>query len=267
MPESTQVILEGRGHFWWHGEKTPRGRFAPPIGVRGILAIREDGRVRLNVTESLLRSKFLAMTPSNAALLDGNLEAFKGRSIAGKIDGESRCVYLRNIVYRAHGRTVDGKPSEQFDSDLCLVGDTATTRSAKSLRFSKLSIALNGLEQWMWNDALIASREEADGEKRSREVSYTAAPIEYDMEGGKILLRTDVHCTALEETPYRDVSLRQYDWLDYHRTKPTTLEALRQEFGHIEEFIAILTGTYYSLDWPLISITNGDKVEKYTLYS
>ena len=27
MPESTGVILENRGHFWRHGEKTPRGRF------------------------------------------------------------------------------------------------------------------------------------------------------------------------------------------------------------------------------------------------
>src|SRR5271155_5262809 len=100
MPESTELIMEKRGYFWWHGEKTPRGRFAPPFGVSGILTIWEDGRARLNVTDSLLRSKFLSMTSLNSALLDGNAEAFKGRSIAGKIDGQSRCVYLRNIVYR-----------------------------------------------------------------------------------------------------------------------------------------------------------------------
>lgn len=266
MSGSADFIMEKRGHFWWHGEKTPRGHFAPPFGVPGILSIREDGRVRLNVTDSLLRSQFLAMTSPNVTRLDGDPEAFAGRSIAGKIDGESRCVYLRNVVYRALGRMIDGRPSEQFDSDFCLVGDTATTRSAKSLRFTKLSISLTGLEQWMWNDALIVSRESADGDERSRDVSYVAAPIEYELEDGKILLRTDFHCTALEEIKYREVSFRQYERLEYSRTKATTAEVLRQEFGHIEEFFAILTGTYYSLDWPLITRTEGDNVETYTLY-
>jgi hypothetical protein len=266
MPESKGFILEKRGYFWWHGERTPRGLFAPPFGVPGILTIREDGRVRLNVTDSLLHSKFLATNSPNAALMDGNPDAFKGRSIAGKIDGESRCVYLKNIVYRPLGRTIDGKPSEEFDSDFCLVGNTSTTRSAKSLRFSKLSIELTGLEQWMWNDALTASKENMDGKLRSRDVRYTAVPIDYELEDGNISLRTDIHCTAIEEIPYREISLRQHERLEYSRTKATTAEALRQEFGHIEEFFAILTGTYYSLDWPLISRTKGDKVETYTLY-
>ena len=161
---------------------------------------------------------------------------------------------------------IDGKPSVQLYSDFCLVGNTATTRSAKSLRFSKLSIALTGLEQWRWNDALIVSREKADGEARSRDVTYAVPPIEYGLEDGKISLRTDVHCTALEGIRYRDISLRQYEWFEYTRTKATTAEAFRQEFGRIEEFFAILTGTYYSLDWPLISKTKSDKVETYTLY-
>lgn len=266
MPESTEVILENRGHFWWHGEKTPRGRFGPPFGVPGILTIREDGRVRLNVTESLLRSTFLGLSSPNRALLDDDPGAFKGKSIAGKIDGESRCVYLKNIVYRSFGRMVDGKQSEQFDSDFCLVGNTATTRSARSLRFSKLSIELAGLEQWRWNDVLTVSKEKVVGKDRSRDVGYTAAPIEYQLEDGRISLRTDVHCTAMEDTPYREISFRQYEWLEYSRTRTTTPESLRQEFGHIEEFLALLTGTYYSLDWPLISISNDRKVETYTLY-
>jgi hypothetical protein len=266
MPELTEPILEKRGHFWWHGEKTPRGRFAPPFGVPGILTVSADGRARLNVTDSLLRSKFLGMTSPNATLLDGNPDAFKDRSIAGRIDGDSRCVYLKNIVYRSLGRMVDGKPTEQFDSDFCMVGNTATTRNAKSLRFSKLSIELTGLEQWRWNDALLVSSEKVVGKESSRNVSYIAAPIEYELADGTISLQTDVHCTALEEVRYREVSLRQYDRLEYRRTKPTTAEALRQEFSYIEEFLAILTGTYCSLDWPLISMANGGKVETYTLY-
>lgn len=266
MANSTEPILEKRGHFWWHGEKTPRGRFNPPFGVPGILTILEDGRARLRVTDSLLRSKLSGIGSLNRSDLDGNFEAFKGKSIAGKIDGESRCVYLKSIVYRALSPMVDGKQSEQFDSDLCMVGDTAMTRSAKSLRFTKLSISLAGLEQWREGEVLIASEERADRENRSRDMSYATAPIEYELEDGRISLRSEVHCTALENLPYREVAFRQYDWLEFERTKASSPEVLRQEFGHFEEFLAILTGIYYSLDWPQISMNINGKVETFRLY-
>ena len=51
MTEATETILEKRGYFWWDGEKTPKGRYAPPHGVPGVLTIRKDGKARLNVTE------------------------------------------------------------------------------------------------------------------------------------------------------------------------------------------------------------------------
>jgi hypothetical protein len=70
----------------------------------------------------------------------------------------------------------------------------------------------------------------------------------------------------LENFHYREIVFRQYDWLEYVRTKRTTPEALRQEFNHLEEFLAVLTGTYYSLDWPQISMTINGKVETFTLY-
>jgi hypothetical protein len=245
MTEQTDPILEKRGQFWWHGEKTPRGRFAPPFGVPGILTIRKDGSARLNVTESLLRSKFLGMSSPNPALLDGDPEAFKGRSIAGKIDGETRCVYIGSVVYRSLGRMIDGKSSEQYDSSFCLVGNPGTSRNVKSLKFSKLAIELTGLEEWRREDALVVSQEKVVGVQRSQNVSYTVAPIEYELEDGRISLRSDVHCTACEKTPYREISFRQHDWLEYAPTKPTNPEKLREEFVHIEEFLAILTGTYY----------------------
>jgi hypothetical protein len=266
MASSTEPILEKRGYFWWHGEKTPKGRFNPPFGVPGILTILNDGRGRLRVTDSLLRSQFSGIGSLSRSDLDGNFEVFKGRSIAGKIDGESRCVYLRNIVHRSLSPAVDGKPSEQFDADLCMIGDIATTRSEKSLRFTKLSISLAGLELWRENEALIANEEKTDGEKHTWDVSFTTIPIEYELEDAKLSFRTDVHCTALENSLYREIAFRQYDWLEYVQNTRTTPEALRQEFNHLEEFLAVLTGTYYSLDWPQISMTINGKVETFTLY-
>ena len=206
------------------------------------------------------------MASPNLADLDGNPDAFKSRTIAGKVDGDSRCVYLKNLVYRTFGPMVDGKPGEQFDSDFCIIGNSATTRNAKSLRFSKLSVSLAGLEHWRRNEAITTSREKSNGPANSRDVTYAATLTEYQLDDGRISLRTDVHCSASEKMQYREIAFRQYDWLDWHPAKTGTPEAMRQEFGLIEEFLAILTGTYYSLDWPLISLKVGSKAETYTLY-
>jgi hypothetical protein len=266
MTEPRETILEKRGYFWWDGEKSPKGRYAPSHGVSGVLTIREDGKARLNVTESLLQSKALGMTPPDRNKLDGDPERFKDRCIVGVIDGQLRSVYLKKLIYRSFGREIDGKGSEEFESELCIVGNTTTTRAEDSLRFSKLSISLAGLEEWRRGDLLVAGDEKADGVNRSRDVTYTDTPIRYELKAGTISLRTDVHCTAVEGLPYRKISLQQYDWLEYQRKRATTPEAMQECFTRIEELLAILTGTYYSLDWPLVSLKNKGKAETYTLY-
>jgi hypothetical protein len=266
MTEPTETIIEKRGYFWWDGEKTPKGRYAPPHGVPGVLTIREDGKARLNVTESLLQSKALGMTPLDRNKLDGDQERFKDRCITGVIDGQLRSVYLKKLIYRSFGREIDGKGSEEFESELCIVGNTATTRAEDSLRFSKLSISLAGFEEWRRGDLLVAGAEKADGVNRSRDVTYTDTPIKYELKDGTLSLRTDVHCTAVEGLPYREISLQQYDWLEYQRKRATTPEAMQERFTRIEELLAILTGTYYSLDWPLVSLKTKGKAETYTLY-
>ena len=65
-----------------------------PIRCPGVLTVHESGWARLNLTDSVLKRPFLGMAPENRVLPDGNPGAFKGKAIAGKIHGESRCVYL-----------------------------------------------------------------------------------------------------------------------------------------------------------------------------
>jgi hypothetical protein len=181
MTEPTETILEKRGYFWWDGEKASKGRYVPMHGVPGVLTIREDGKTRLNVTASLLQSKALGLTSPDRNKVDGDRERFKGRCIAGVIDGQGRSVYLKKLICRSFGREIGGKGSEEFESDLCIVGNTATTRAEASLRFSRLSISLAGLEDWRRGDLLVAGDEKADGVNRSRDVVYTDTPIEYEL--------------------------------------------------------------------------------------
>ena len=101
-----------------------------------------------------MQSKTLGMTPPDRNKLDGDPERFKDRCIVGMIDGQLRSVYLKKLIYRSFGREIDGKGSEEFESELCIVGNTTTTRAEDSLRFSKLSISLAGLEEWRRGELL-----------------------------------------------------------------------------------------------------------------
>jgi hypothetical protein len=53
---------------------------------------------------------------------------------------------------------------------------------------------------------------------------------------------------------------------EYVPKSPVAPELLKEEFRHFEEFLALLTGTYYYLDWPQISNGEGDKFESFTMY-
>ena len=128
-----------------------------------------------------------------------------------------------------------------------------------------LSIDLSGLEAWRWNDAVTVEPENADETGRSQTVRWQVDAPNI-RKGGRLRLPTDVHCDRFEGMPIREVSFREYDWLDYIPELHASPEVLKQEFGHIEKFLALLTGTYYYLDWPQISNGEGDKFESFTLY-
>ena len=266
MGKSSDVIFESSGYFWWVGEETPEGRFAPRSAMPGTLTILDNGMTRLVVTGSLIQSNFLQLDRSTQLQLDTDLDALKERSIAGKVYDDRQCVYLRQIAYRGASRTIDHKTSENFEAAICLVGNAPTIRNPESFVFSRLSIELTDQEGWLRNDAMVVDVAKADEKSQSQRVSYTAEQRDYDFEEGAISLRTDIHCDACEGIAIRKIDFEQHDWIDYSPSFPQSPEQLKQEFGHIEEYLALLSGSYYALHWPLISSANGDAVDSYTLY-
>jgi hypothetical protein len=266
MRRPSAKILEKRGYFWWHGEETPEGRFAPATAVPGVFEVGENGLTTLNVEGSLIQSSFLQLDLPSDSSFEYELDALKGRSIVGKVDDDQCCVYLRNVAYTSPGRTIDGKLSETYQAGFCLVGNTSIPKNAESFFFSVLSVGLAGLEEWRRGAAICLDVLNEDGVNRSQEVRYTVEPYEYEIDGGRLVLRSDIHCNSWKGIATREVTFRQHDWLDYFPIDPAPPEDLKQEFGHIEEFLAILTGSYYSFDWPQISARNNEKVDSYTLY-
>ena len=266
MERSVTAIVEKKGYFWWLGEEMPGGRFAPKNALPGVLTISEDGLSTIVITGSLMRSSILQLDKKARLDAENSPDALKDRTIVGKVDEDQRCVYLRNVVYKHPGRTIDGRVSETFNAGFCLIGNSATPLDPPSFSFSRLSISLKGLEEWRRNESISVNAPQEDGLDHSQIVNWAIEQKEYSIESGRICLRTDIHCNGWDAVKTRDITFHQYDWLDYAPEAPTSPELLKQEFGRIEEFLALLIGNYYNLDWPLISTGESGSIESYTLY-
>ena len=64
----------------------------------------------------------------------------------------------------------------------------------------------------------------------------------------------------------RKIDFEQHDWIDYRPNTSQSPAELKQEFGFIEELLALLSGPYYSLQWPQLFTGRSDVVDGYTLY-
>ena len=185
MNKTGEVIREMRGYFWWLGEETLEGRFAPHTAVPGTLTITEDSLSKLTVTGSLIQSSFLQLDAEIKRRADSHLDALVGKIIAGKVDDDKRCVYLEQVVYQAGGRTLDHRLWENYHAAICLVGESTTPLAPGSFTFSRLSIELTGMEEWRRYDALRVEAAKA-GPRQSQDVSYMAEQWDYDVDQDKL---------------------------------------------------------------------------------
>ena len=266
MKKSGELIREMHGYFWWLGEGAPEGRFAPANAVPGTLTIFKDGLAKLTLTGSLIQSNFLQLDAETKRHADTHLDALAGKTIAGKVDDDRRCVYLQQVVYQEGGRTLDHRLSEKYRAAICLVGESTTPLSPDLFTFPRLSIELTGVEEWRRYDALRVDTVKTDGERQSQNVSYSAQQWDYSIGEGTVSLRTDVHCTALNGIGIQKIGFEQHDWIDYAPSNSQSPEELKQEFGYIEELLALLGGSYYALKWPQISTERSSRADAYTLY-
>ena len=265
MGKSENTIIEVEGSFWWLGEEIPEGRSVPSTALSGTLTISGNGLAKLTVTGSLMSSPPVGLDTKGRFAAINDVQVLQDRTIAGR--GERfQTIFLRNIVARIAGhRSENG--IEVFEAGFSLVGHNNDRQQRSELAFSRLSIELRGLEQWSWNDRIIVNDVVPDQAENSQMVRWAAQTVGYPVEAGQIRFRTNIHCDRLPGVQHREISFRQHDWIDYLPDSPLSPDQLKQEFGYIEEFLSLLFGTYYYLDWPqLANGTDASLDESYTLY-
>jgi hypothetical protein len=132
--------------------------------------------------------------------------------------------------------------------------------------FSRLSIDLTGLEEWRRYEALRAEAAKTDGTRQTQNVSHIAEQWDYEVDQDRLSVRTNVHCTAFSDVSMRNINFEQHDWIDCTPSASRSPSELKQEFGFIEEFLALLSGSYFALRWPQISTDRNNTEDNYTLY-
>jgi hypothetical protein len=267
MPKPLANILEKRGYFWWQGEPISDDRFAPATAIPGLLEIDSNGLATLKLDGSLLQTEYPNGLPFN---LDQII--LEGRSIAGRITEDRRQqVSLRNIEMVGNILSNTTGTSEEYSATTCLIGATPTHQDLGQLNFRKMSISLKGMEEWVFSNSIESTLMDGDGVNYIHEVKYTVTPNRYEIDNGTIVLRSDVRYPiyfrpSLPKFKSRQISFEQEEWLDYSPSESATPKEMIEMFGRIEEFLAILTGSYYCLDWPQLIFGEGNDAIPCVLY-
>jgi hypothetical protein len=100
-----------------------------------------------------------------------------------------------------------------------------------------------------------------------QEVRYSLERNVYEIDNGTLTVRSDVYCSPMFPLGgSRKVSFDQEDWLDYVPHVSCTPTEMAAQFLLIEEFLSLLTGSSFGLDWPLVTSGEEQSETSYKLY-
>jgi ApeA N-terminal domain 1 len=263
MQKQREVVFEKRGYFWWNECSVDDERFAPEGAAPGYLVIDERGVTTLRLDGSILKSEF----PGGLPFLPDQVNLGE-RSIAGRVTDGGVRVYLLGLTLNNYHRQSNGDlTSEEYKGNSCLVGEPFSRALPDSLLFPKQLINLRGLEEWYRGSAIETVLTDAEGAKIIEEVKYSLALNRYEVEGGELVLRSVVNRSPiLGIARTRKVVFEQEDWLDYLPESAVTPGEMATAFRAIEEFLALLIGSYYDLEWPLLVCGEGTQESWFTHY-
>lgn len=237
------VILEERGYFWWHSTPVPDTHFAPEDSVTGLLRIGEDGRVELELDGNLPSDKH-----PFERLAEGRGSVIEGACIQGRLKTSDNHVLLTSLLNNGTRVSTHGISYESYLALGCLVGTVSFAAYSHPGKFKKLTVHLDGLEEWLRLGEIECSK------SRSIKVKYQAPPaMSYPIADGRLRIEYDILAPVLSMKRLHEVTLKQRASLIYSPRVRVSLEDMKKQFCLIEDLLILLTGSDYCLDFPLIS--------------
>lgn len=245
------TILEERGLFWWSDEALAEHELAPSSNVGGLLKIRANGSITLEL-DRYLPGKHGPMS----AIVDRG--AIHERSIQGLLKGSGKRVLLLGLIKNGGRFSSNSISYEGFIATHCLLADGKPIRK-DALRFNQIDVPLEGFEEWLRLNAIKISHN-----KRSVTAKYRRQKDSvYSVEGGKLAIKFDIMNTSPDGMFSGEMTLRESATLTLQFKNPSDIEAIQKQCQLVEDLFIILTGSDRTLDWPWVAI---DKETRYRLY-
>lgn len=247
------AILQERGLFWWNDQTVPNGRFAPNARVSGLLTIENDGGIALEIDGMM---SFAGEAISGVMQEEARIQ---DKCIQGILNATDRHVLLIDISGGGARASTNGFSSEEYRARDCLVRQHLFPATNAPPTSSRLDIRLDGFEAWLHLGSITASR----SPERVTVEYARPAPAVYETEDGTLELNFHLAGPNLAFGRSNEASMKERVELALSLKEALVLDGLRERFRTVEDFLILLTGSHYRLDWPFISLDDDQWVRWY----
>jgi hypothetical protein len=170
----------------------------------------------------------------------------------------------------------DFSEKQEFKARTCIRREFAFPLNHDEGSLVELRIPLAGMEKWLKLESIETETEYDSGDKECVKVSYKECNLQFAIDGGTLSIES---ITTGGSSIFGGLSLRGERWLRqrvlieqtfYLVFKPETPSArthLLYMYVRLEEFLALLTGFYQTLEWPIVVRKERDSFDQWdTVY-
>jgi hypothetical protein len=250
--------IKDDGYFWWRDEPIPEGDFAPESAVAGVLTITNEGKISLE-----LHGFLTTATDAIPRFLSNNLNS-ACPDIQGRLKNKSECVLLSGVYNNGGKAAFGGISFEKYSATTCLIGAQEFPTAGEEIQFDGLRIPLTGFEDWLCMSAIDTIRT-----KRKLTSTYkTQKNIEYTLgDGSKLSIEFDLLGPFFGQSKSHNLSITEKIDLKYLSKNRKSTSDMRKYFSSISDLFLVLTGSDFSMEWPVITIEQKKSTPKsYQLY-
>lgn len=251
------AIIDEQGLFWWSENKPSDGHFAPSRHVSGALKIDDNGTISLELNGMLSSTGHPLHAIFNRAPISSE------RKIVGILKNSNRHVVLWDLEPNGVKAVSEGISHEAFDAYKCLVGQKPFSYGKGEMKFTELKVDLSDFEGWLRLGTIATKRTKTTFTSHYR----TPKPSTYKLDDGTLSINYGLLGPSFGETKDRsELSLRENVFIKYSPIHAVPFDEIFSQYRLTADFMILLTGSSYDLDWPRLSTGRGKSKKSYTLY-
>jgi hypothetical protein len=257
-----QEELDQRGFFWLQEPTGYADVRIPKSAKSGRLTIDQAGVIELQVDGDLgVGAKLVEYFTGLQNALQSD------QVIAGYLNNGHRAfLYEVSLTdYNIVGGTV---ASHTFEALFCLVSRYSIHDQPIMSAVQSLQIEVSELDDWMNHAPIRTELIDRQPDSSTVKVSYQEFRREFQLPQGSLHFEAHItDPTRLGPTlPDTNVTFKQSLQIKFVSAIPKTLREWRLAFLDVEEFIALLLGSYCDFAWPSLVCCHGEEKDWFNFY-